>query len=92
MPVLERPAGFPLQSPTLLLGLTSFILMAQPRCSPLTLGVVGLSECLHGDRSVCKHGVKERRCLMELTDSSAEKEFKMVKKQLVGHEKAWEIA
>lgn len=66
MPELGRAAGLCPQSPTLL-GLTSSIL--------LTLEVVGLSECLLGDRSAGKHGVKECRCLMEQTDSSAERDF-----------------
>lgn len=60
-----------LHSRPLLLGLTSSIVLAQPLCCTLTLGVVGLSRCLHRDRNDGKHSVKERRCLMELADSSA---------------------
>lgn len=67
-PKLGRAAGFPRQAP--ILDFTSSIVLAQSLCSSLTLGLVGPSPCLHWDRISDKHCVKERRCLMELADSS----------------------
>lgn len=61
--------------PLLLLGLTSSIVLAQPLCCSLTLGLVGLGRCLHRDRINDKQSVEERRCLMELADSSAQRHF-----------------
>lgn len=75
VPDLGTAAGCSPQSPTLL-GPTSSILLAWPRRSLLTWGVVGLSRCLYRDENPGKHNVKKHRCLVKQTDSSAVRDVK----------------